>query len=73
MFAGAAKDGGLWSAVLEKAWAKVNGNYDSIAAGHMVEAMNFLTGAPSIDYTNTDPSTINSIGQKAWDIINDAD
>jgi hypothetical protein len=28
-----AKDGAIWASLLEKAWAKANGNYDNIASG----------------------------------------
>jgi len=38
----------LWVLLLEKAWAKVNENYENIEAGNSVEALSFLTGAPSI-------------------------
>lgn len=38
----------LWVLLLEKAWAKVNENYENVEAGDAVEALSFLTGAPSI-------------------------
>ena len=37
---------GIWAAVLEKAWAKVNGNYENINYGWQVESFYALTGAP---------------------------
>ena len=58
---------------MEKIWAKANGNYDSIPAGDLPEAMAFLTGSPTFAYYNDDPSTVNKIGSKAWDLIKDAE
>lgn len=33
LFANVSSNGGLWVSFLEKAWAKLNGNYDDINAG----------------------------------------
>ena len=41
---------GIWAAILEKAWAKVNGNYDVTAGGWMNEAVGFLTGVPTLSW-----------------------
>lgn len=60
---------GIWAALLEKAWAKVNGNYDVTTAGWMAEAVGFLTGTPSLEWKNTDPATINFTGVNAYNII----
>jgi len=46
--------GGLWTPVLEKVWAKVNGNYDLVVAGDPREGLNFLTGAPATFYSMLD-------------------
>ena len=40
--------GSFWVAILEKAYAKVNRNYEGINFGFMSEAMRTMTGAPSI-------------------------
>ncbi len=64
-----ASGAGIWGPILEKAWAKVSGTYDITSGGWMNEAVDFLTGAPSNSWTNTDPSTINSIGVNAWNIV----
>ena len=48
VFAGKSDDGELWAPFLEKAWAKANGNYQSIVGGWPSESMRFITGAPSI-------------------------
>ena len=63
---------GIWAAILEKAWAKVNGNYDVTSGGWMNEAVGFLTGVPSLGWSNTDANTVNSTGVNAWNIIKPA-
>jgi len=42
--------GALWSSILEKLWAKVNGNYAQINGGYVPEALDFLTGVPTAVY-----------------------
>jgi len=44
-FAKVGKDYSIWGPLLEKAWAKVNGNYENIEGGNVVEAVSFLTNA----------------------------
>jgi hypothetical protein len=43
-------DGGWWMPLLEKAYAKVNVNYEMISSGAAAEAARFLTGAPARDF-----------------------
>ena len=38
---------------MEKAYAKINGNYEQLAAGQPSEAMKLLTNAPSFYYSLT--------------------
>jgi hypothetical protein len=53
-FARPTSDGAWWLPLLEKAYAKVNNNYEMISSGKPSEAFMFLTGAPAKDfYTNT--------------------
>ena len=40
----------LWVMLLEKAWAKVNGNYENSIKGFVSEAFRALTGAPVVFY-----------------------
>jgi hypothetical protein len=43
-------DGGWWLPLLEKAYAKVNVNYEQISHGSQAEAARFLTGAPAREF-----------------------
>ena len=45
-----AADGSLWGPMIEKIWAKVNGNYENINEGSVTEGYDFMLGAPSIEY-----------------------
>jgi hypothetical protein len=40
-------DGALWGPLLEKLWAKINGNYELTQAGWQHEALRVLSGAPA--------------------------
>jgi len=40
-----------WSIVIEKAWAKVIGNYLKIDGGYLTTAIRALTGVPTFDYS----------------------
>jgi len=39
-------DKSMWGPLLEKAWAKTNGNYEFISGGLPYEGVTFLTNAP---------------------------
>ncbi len=41
------KDGSVWAALLEKAWAKMNGYYDHLQGGQFAESIHFMSGSPS--------------------------
>jgi hypothetical protein len=68
IFAKTGKDGSWWGPLLEKLWAKVNGNYELTAAGWPHEALRCLSGAPAVDHLIIDKS-LNEI----WEIVKDAD
>jgi hypothetical protein len=51
---------------LEKAWAKVNGNYENTIAGTTGEALRALTGAPIAFYNH-------DYEEELWDVIKTAD
>ena len=50
IFARPGSDGSLWAVLLEKVWAKVNGNYDLINGGLANDAYDFILGAPTMYY-----------------------
>lgn len=47
IFANIGDDGGLWGPILEKAFAKMSGNYEYTSGGWVDEAFRLLTGAPT--------------------------
>ena len=50
----------MWSVLLEKAWAKVSGNYEMADNGGMMEnALRTMTGVPVFTY-HLDSMVINS-------------
>ena len=51
MFAQTSEDHGSWVPYLEKAFAKLSGNYEKTAKGWMSESMRVFTGAPSHRFT----------------------
>ena len=63
----------MWAPILEKVWAKVNGNYENINNGDSTESIAFFTNAPSRRYDLTDPSTINGNADLLWSIVKYAD
>lgn len=40
----------MWAPILEKAWAKVKGNYGQTSGGFVVSGLRALTGAPTFTY-----------------------
>ena len=47
IFAAASPDGALWGMLIEKAFAKLHGNYESIVSGDPRHSIEVLTGAPA--------------------------
>lgn len=43
----------VWPSVLEKAWAKVKGNYVIAEGGYLVEGIRALTGLPGFSYSGS--------------------
>lgn len=67
IFADIGYDGALWGPLIEKAWAKMNGNYEQIVGGWMKEAVNFLNNSPASTL-----DCVNYSGNEAWTIIDNA-
>ena len=57
----------IWAAVLEKAWAKLIGNYEAAKSLSAVNALRALTGVPVLQYltASNDAATIFSSVQTA--------
>ena len=73
-----APDKAMWGPMMEKVWAKINGNYENIVAGNSLEAFSLILGAPgqyfsmtgsAIGYVATNSSTIKTAAANAWKII----
>ena len=60
LFAKIGQDNSMWGPILEKAWAKVNGNFERIEAGYGLEAFSFLTNSPS-RYFNVSKLSVESL------------
>lgn len=81
MFDAPTPDGVVWAPLMEKIWAKVNGNYEMTIAGVSQESLGFITGAPStyfnmtadMGYVPGDNSTLETSGLDAWTKIKAAD
>jgi Calpain family cysteine protease len=68
-FAKRSSDGDFWMPFLEKAFAKLMGNYESIGGGWQAETWRMLNGAPTRFYTM---ASVNNDGNQAWTIIQSA-
>ena len=62
----------MWVPLMEKAWAKVRGSYESANGGFNEEAIRVIVGCPVVSYSTY---TIDSQAQahKLWEIIKTAD
>lgn len=72
LFAQQSSDGAIWGMLTEKVWAKYNGVYDNLEGGWPLEFYDFVGGVPSIEYSNTDASTVNTNGLNAYNYISTA-
>lgn len=51
LYAQPADDGAMWAPILEKAWAKIKGNYAQVNGGFVVSGLRSLIGSPTFTYT----------------------
>lgn len=70
-FAAIATDGSLWPMLMEKMWAKLNGNYEITVGGGTDELFSFIAGIPVKSYSNTG-SEVNKVGANAYNLIKPA-
>lgn len=68
-FADIGTDQSLWGPIFEKAWAKINGNYEITNGGFPSEASTFLTGVPSASYQVKGVLSASAL----WNIVSPAD
>ena len=57
----------LWTAIIEKVWAKIHGSYERIIGGKSYRCLRDLTGAPSFIHEISDEK------DTIWDTIYKAD
>jgi hypothetical protein len=68
IFANMGKDGSVWGAIVEKAFAKYYGNYQHLVGGWMAYAVSAFNGSPFIEVQHNS-SNANDI----WDLLVAAD
>lgn len=44
----------MWAPILEKAWAKIKGNYEASEGGYIVSGITHLLGVPTFSYQSQD-------------------
>ena len=59
-----ANDGSLWMPILQKAAAKLYGNYEMLSGGAIGPTVQMLTGAPAFYHSHSDYSV-----DDLWDMI----
>lgn len=66
-------DGAIWGPLMEKAWAKVKGNYMNAHFDLSANGIRALTGVPVFDYYSDDFSADNDAWEDMWEQILEAD
>jgi len=54
VFNGQGRDFTIWASMMEKLWAKVNGNYDNIIGGSTQETFASILGCPAYNFDIVD-------------------
>ena len=67
IFGGLGKDGSVWGALVEKAFAKYYGNYERLLSGMMADAVSVLNGGPSESYDHYGSRSVTK--DEMWDKI----
>ena len=62
----------IWPALVEKAWAKIKGSYDSADYGFVVTGLRSLTGAPVVSYP-ANLITTQTLANNAWQLMKDSE
>ena len=69
VFTQQADDNSLYAMLLEKAWAKVNGFYESTVGGSTDEFFDFVSAVPTEYFQTSDRDTINSDPEKLFQMV----
>jgi hypothetical protein len=64
--------GAMWGPIIEKAWAKVIGNYELADGGYLENGIRFFTGAPVFTYWNDEISD-QTDADALWALLSEAD
>ena len=65
-------DRSLWAPIVEKAWAKVIGNYESINYGLLKNGIRVITGAPTFGYSLGQETRNSMKSEEIFKLISDA-
>ena len=71
LFARQGKQNSIWGMMMEKVWAKVNGNYDRTQGGFENEMFD-SAGAPTVEYNFDDQNGVNRDEHAVYNILKDA-
>lgn len=58
-------DRAMWGPILEKAWAKVKGSYETADGGFVQNGLRAMTGVPVFDY-KVSAITTTTLAEQAW-------
>jgi calpain len=74
VFSSTSKDNtAIWGALLEKAWAKVKGNYLISEGGMTANGIRALTGVPVFDYYSAEFGADSASQDQMWELLVEAE